>query len=273
MPYIGQSYQHVVPAVDWDNIQNIPDYQYQTFTGTTGTSFILSNGSPQDVANLDVSIDGVSQRPSIDYTTLVNGGQVKIILSEELSAEETLLVIYRALPGYSQTLADNATNQRFLVDESTPTLGGDLNVNDKIIKSAENKNVQIKPGTGGVLKLYDFILTSSDGTNGQVLTTDGAGNITFQNAPGATGGEANTASNYGTQGVGIFKTKNLANLEFKRLVQGNGISLTDSGSYITVAYQDYSAFRRDYGLIGADYGLITQTATVQEDYGSITYSG
>tara|TARA_A100001037_G_scaffold109684_1_gene99932 strand:- start:1638 stop:2456 length:819 start_codon:yes stop_codon:yes gene_type:complete len=272
MPYIGQSYHHVVPVVDFDNIQNIPDFQSQTFTGP-GTSFGLTNGAPQDVMSLDVSIDGVSQKPNVDYTTALNSGQVRIVLSEELSTEETLLVVYRALPGYSQTLKDNATNQKFLIDESTPTLGGDLNVNDKLIKSAENKNVQIKPGTGGILKLYDFTLTSSDGTNGQVLTTDGAGNITFQDAPGAVGGEPNTASNYGTQGVGIFKAKNLANLEFKRLVQGNGISLTDSGSYITVAYQDYSAFRRDYGLIGADYGLITQTATVQEDYGSITYSG
>ena len=54
--------------------------------------------------------------------------------------------------------------------------------------------------------------------------------------PGAAGGETNTASNQGLCGVGLFKVKNVVNLEFKNIdASSNKISITDNTGDITVA--------------------------------------
>ena len=57
-----------------------------------------------------------------------------------------------------------------LIFDLTPQLGGDLDVNDKDI-------------TGSV-KLNGITYPSADGTNGQVLKTDGSGNVTFEDESG-----------------------------------------------------------------------------------------
>ena len=152
--YYGQRYEAVLAAVDYDDIQNIPDFQYDTFTGP-GTSFTLTTGSPKDVAALDVTIDGVTQKPGVDYsvTNLASGTQ--IAFSSSLEAGETAVVVYRAIPGSSQTLA--YTEQFTAVqNDATPVLGGDLNLNEKKIISALNTDLKIEVGAGGALKLNDL---------------------------------------------------------------------------------------------------------------------
>ena len=42
--YYGQRYEAVLAAVDYDDIQNIPDFQHEIVTGT-GTSFTLTTGA------------------------------------------------------------------------------------------------------------------------------------------------------------------------------------------------------------------------------------
>jgi hypothetical protein len=67
---------------------------------------------------------------------------------------------------------------------------------------------------------------------GQILTFDGTGWI----ASGANGGtgETNTASNIGP-GEGIFATKTGVDLEFKSILAGSGVSVTDFGNNLTLA--------------------------------------
>ena len=264
--YYGQRYEAVLAAVDYDDIQNIPDFQYDTFTGP-GTSFTLTTGSPKDVAALDVTIDGVTQKPGVDYsvTNLASGTQ--IAFSSSLEAGEVAVVVYRAIPATSQTLA--YTEQFTAVqNDSTPVLGGDLNLNEKRIISALNTDLKIEVGAGGALKLNDLAFPSSAGTSGQFLMTDGTETLTWQTAPGAVGGEANSASNAGTstEGIGIFKQKSNVNLEFKRLLAGDGIVISEEGdNQIKIRTPDYTLNKTDYGLIPVDFGDLAVHDTEQDN--------
>tara|TARA_R100001244_G_scaffold25703_3_gene26044 strand:+ start:86 stop:2011 length:1926 start_codon:yes stop_codon:yes gene_type:complete len=76
-------------------------------------------------------------------------------------------------------------------------------------------------------------------TNDYVLTakSSAAGGFTWAAAPGSSGGEANTGSNVesgsGTE-YGIFKQKTGTDLEFKKIKQGAGITLTENANDITI---------------------------------------
>lgn len=71
-----------------------------------------------------------------------------------------------------------------VVEDTTPQLGGDLDVNGNTIVSISDGDIEITPnGTGSVI-LDGISYPQADGTDGQVLTTDGSGNTTFEDAGG-----------------------------------------------------------------------------------------
>ena len=66
-----------------------------------------------------------------------------------------------------------------LLNDTTPQLGGNLDVNGNSIVSVSNGNISITPdGTGKVI-IDGLSHPTADGTNGQALVTDGAGNLSF----------------------------------------------------------------------------------------------
>lgn len=68
------------------------------------------------------------------------------------------------------------------------------------------------------------LLSKLGGGTVNFLRADG----TWSEPPGAAGGEANTGSNVGTAGVGVFKQKTGADLEFKKINAGSSnITITD----------------------------------------------
>lgn len=85
-----------------------------------------------------------------------------------------------------------------IVEDLTPQLGGDLDVNGNEITSSSNGNISINPNGTGTLTLAGFTLPSSDGTNGQVLTTNGLGTLSFTTVSGGGGSGDITGVTAGT---------------------------------------------------------------------------
>ncbi len=100
-----------------------------------------------------------------------------------------------------------------------------VNTNSLAVSNGGNyMGFQAPPGAVDLL----WTLPSTDGTNGQILSTDGVGNLFWTSAGG--GGEVNTASNSGLGGVGVFSAKIGADLEFR--------SINDDGSGKIVVVND-----------------------------------
>jgi hypothetical protein len=73
-----------------------------------------------------------------------------------------------------------------LVNDTTPQLGGNLDVNGNSIVSVSNGNITFTPdGTGKVI-IDGLSYPTADGTNGQALITDGSGNLSFGDVAGGT---------------------------------------------------------------------------------------
>ena len=79
-----------------------------------------------------------------------------------------------------------------IVGDSSPQLGGNLDVNGNSIVSASNGNIAITPNGSGKVILDGLSFPTSDGTSGQALTTDGAGNVSFNTIQAS---ELSTAGN------------------------------------------------------------------------------
>ena len=87
------------------------------------------------------------------------------------------------IPGGSGTIAltsdITAGGIASVAADTTPQLGGDLDVNGNAIVSVSNGNIAITPNGSGKVILDGLSFPTSDGSNGQVITTDGGGNLAF----------------------------------------------------------------------------------------------
>ena len=72
-----------------------------------------------------------------------------------------------------------ATGIASLADDSSPQLGGDLDVVTHGIVSTSNRNITITPNGSGKVILDGLSHPVADGNAGQVLKTDGSGNLGF----------------------------------------------------------------------------------------------
>lgn len=74
----------------------------------------------------------------------------------------------------------NVSDSAFdIVSDTTPQLGGSLDVNGNSIVSASNGNIAITPNGSGKVILDGLSHPTADGSANQVLKTDGSGNLAF----------------------------------------------------------------------------------------------
>jgi len=66
-----------------------------------------------------------------------------------------------------------------IVGDTTPQLGGDLDVNGNSLVSTSNGNITFTPNGSGKVVVSGLSYPTADGSADQVLKTDGAGNLSF----------------------------------------------------------------------------------------------
>ena len=107
----------------------------------------------------------------------VGGANISTTIGSDSAGDTQITIAYTGGAGIAN-----------VVEDTTPQLGGDLDVNGQSIVSASNGNIAIAPnGTGniqltpstGTITLSYANWPSADGTNGYVLQTNGAGTLSW----------------------------------------------------------------------------------------------
>ena len=108
------------------------------------------------------------------YTALGNGTALQIALGSPSTGDVLT---------YNGSIFTTATPSTLanIVEDTTPQLGGNLDVNAKQIVSVSNNNIVIAPNGSGAIVLDGQTWPTADGTANQVLKTDGSGNLTYGN--------------------------------------------------------------------------------------------
>lgn len=75
-------------------------------------------------------------------------------------------------------------------EDTTPQLGGDLDVVTHGIVSTSNRNIAITPNGSGKVVIDGISHPTADGTNGQALVTNGSGVLSFSTISAGSGGGA-----------------------------------------------------------------------------------
>jgi len=116
----------------------------------------------------------------VDDTTPELGGELNALTNKIVTLGAPTASTDAATKGYVDTeiLALTAIDE--VIEDSTPQLGGNLDVNGSSIVSVSGGDINITPDTSGSVVLDGLNWPQADGTDGQVLTTDGAGNLAFE---------------------------------------------------------------------------------------------
>jgi hypothetical protein len=173
----------------------------------------------------------------------------------------------------SSTITQGITD---VVNDTTPQLGGSLDVNGNAIVSVSNGNIRFEPNGSGNIALSPasgkIILGSLDfptgtGTNGQVLTTNGTGALSFTTitagitSGGALGtpssGNLSNCTADGTNGVGFrsipsagaekstsYTLQTSDRAEFVQVASGGSITVPNStfaAGDVVVVYNNHTA--------------------------------
>ena len=208
-------------------------------TGGFATLSIAGGAGTQALTVADGATTGTAQQRFIEFTGTITGNRIITIpndvetfyiLKNSTSGAYTVEFKYATGSGSSFTFATtnkktaivqasaspDATNPNIIevqtggdvVDDTSPQLGGNLDVNGNSIVSASGGNIAITPDGSGKVIIDGLSHPTADGSANQALVTDGAGNLSFATA-GRLGTvnwctTAKTAPFSATDGAGFF---------------------------------------------------------------------
>jgi hypothetical protein len=183
----------------------------------THTGAVTGNVAGNVTGNLTGNADTVTTNANLTGGVTSVGNAATVVTNANLTGDVTSV-------GNAATVVTNAD------------LTGDVTSSGNA--TTYSATVPIAKGGSGATAAQaaiDALTQVSGATTNHVLTKNSSGNAAWVEAVGASGGEANTASNVGTGEGTVFKQKSSVDLEFKKIAQGSNITVTDSGTEITIA--------------------------------------
>ena len=140
----------------------------QDTSGNAATATALENARTIH----GVSFDGTA---NIDLSEVIQDTVGAMFSS---NTETNITATYQDSDG-TIDLVVSASGIASVAADTTPQLGGDLDVNGNAIVSASNGNIAITPNGSGKVIIDGLSHPVADGNAGQVLKTDGSGNLAF----------------------------------------------------------------------------------------------
>lgn len=230
--------------------------------------------------------------PQQIYSKTIDGDLNTITNIENADIKTTAAIATTKLADSANFLLktlDNSFGAHYY-DITKMTVPGNPSANDiRVYVDTADTHLKIKNNAGTVVDLHtgggggatnlnaltDVDTVTTAPTNNQVLTySTGSSQWIPATPPGASGGEANTASNIGTGEGTIFSTKTGVDLKFKSLKQGNNITLTNNANDITIASNISGSGSLKSGSILKSGNATAPTTqfTIAHGYGSLPAS-
>tara|TARA_R100001510_G_scaffold35911_1_gene32367 strand:- start:121 stop:2451 length:2331 start_codon:yes stop_codon:yes gene_type:complete len=172
----GQTVKSQPHSASVTNVLTLPPGGDQEIVGTTATQTLTNKTLTTPVVNAGAQLkNGATSAGFLEFFEDSDNGTNKVTLIGPASTADVTVT----LPSSAGTVALTSDVIGNVSEDSTPQLGGDLDVNGNSIVSASNGNISITPNGSGKVILDGLSHPTADGSAGQVLKTDGSGNLSF----------------------------------------------------------------------------------------------
>ncbi len=196
---------------------------------TSGLGNLVEDTSPELGANLDVLDKSIITSTTNGNITITPDGTGSVVIDglSHPQADGTTGQFLKTDGAGQLSFATVATD---VLGDTSPQLGGSLDVNGQSIVSVSNGDITITPhGTGSII-LDGLTHPQADGTNGQVLKTNGSGTLSFgssitETLPSVSNLQTTWNVNYVVGRIAVF-------LNGVKLINGSDFTATNGTSVV-----------------------------------------